>query len=218
MLLFVLEKTITFLIYNIIYSFLAKVSVSKTLSKSSSWGCLDIFPLLSWFILRVSGGTYWTLLVVALLVWFWLGMSSLIVACFTLSNNLLSSISGLIPAVVNWGNLSSLVSSCTSLCFLFYIVSPWFPSVFFLRFQLKLFDKSLHGWNMLQWSFFVPPFGSFSVCTLFNTRFSPYVFNTTWTSSSQNDLNSPVPPHSDIFHTSTRPHESIIDTLSYLAF
>ena len=177
MLLFVLEKTITFLIYNIIYSFLAKVSVSETLSKSSSWGCLDIFPLLSWFILRVSGGTYWTLLVVALLVWFWLGMSSLIVACFTLSNNLLSSISGLIPAVVNWGNLSSLGSSCTSLCFstfclLFYIVSPGFFLSFFRRFQLKLSEKSLHGWSMLRWRFFVPPFGSFSVCTLFNTRFS----------------------------------------------
>ena len=49
--------------------------------------------------LRFSGSTSWSLLVVVFL-----------------SNDLISTVSGFIPAEVNWGNSSSLLSTCISLC------------------------------------------------------------------------------------------------------
>ena len=46
-------------------------------------------------------------------------------------------------------------------CLIFYCTFC-FPLVFFNKSQLKLSNKTPHGWSMLWWRFLVLPFGSFS--------------------------------------------------------
>ena len=87
--------------------------------------------------LRLSGSTSWLLLVVVLL------------------SNKLISISGLISAGVNWGNSSSLFLLAflyVSVLFVSYFLFCFLVSscLFFVKFQFKLSNKSLHVWSMMQ--------------------------------------------------------------------
>ena len=82
---------------------------------------------ISWLVLRLSGSTSWSLL----------NHQQRSNTIPFLSNNLISSISGLIAAGVNWENSSSLLSSCiSSLCFYYFLVL--FCTLFF-AFLLSFF-------------------------------------------------------------------------------